>query len=340
MDSTPGFILDEDRYRTEVLHLASSEAEQARAQQLSDEARQLGLKVPETVPSTPVTASIASGMLDPSSPVLSSGSSTNRNSVYDGSITPSHEPSSPLPLNQVVSSLSDVTLASRRLNPGSARSFASLSTRPTSFCSSETRTLPNGYANGYANGYESRNDGLAPNPAANPNRMSVLSVGSADKKEKPRSSFRNVIGRISFRKKRPPNVIPPPIPPPNNAPIVSKGKTGVDRVYLEIKRQPPPDHDVYERPATAAPALSRLRIPIYDKQAMQRSLDDPELSEMVERHRMERDRHVAFQDAALSNLRRRHQTAVSELQTENERLEEEKEEMVCPITPAIYRSYI
>jgi hypothetical protein len=75
-------------------------------------------------------------------------------------------------------------------------------------------------------------------------------------------------------------------------------------------------------------SLPRLEIPIFDKEAMQRSVDDPELSEMLERHRMERNRHIAFQNAALSILRRRHQTAVSERQAENKRLEEEKEEKV------------
>lgn len=314
MDSTSVSVLDEDKYRTEVLQLDSSEAEQARAQQLSDEARQLGLNVPEIDASAPLAASIDSGMVDLSSPVLSSGSSTDRNSVCDGSITPSHEPSSPtaLPLDQVVSSLSDITLASARAKPGSTRSLASLSTRPTSFCSSESRTLPSGYG--------SHNDGLA----ANPNRMSMLSVASADKRERRRSSLKNAIGRIQFRKKRPSSVVIPP-----NAQIsVSKGETGVDRVYVETKRASPTSHDVYQRPATAVESLPKLEIPIFDNEAIQRSVDDPELNEMLDRHRMERDRHIAFQEAALSILRRRHQTAVSERQSENKRLEQEKEEKV------------
>jgi hypothetical protein len=314
MDSTQGSLLDEDRYRTEVLQLDTFEAEQARAQRLSDEARQLGLKVPEIEASAPLAASIASGMVDLSSPVLSSGSSTDRNSACDGSITPSHEPlsPSPLPLDEVVSSLSDINLASARVKPGSTCSLASLSTRPTSFCSTESRTLPSGYG--------SHNDGLA----VNPNRLSMLSVASADNKEKRRSSLKSAIGRINFRKKRPSSVILP-----SNAQIsVSKGDTGVDRVYLETKPEPPTSQDVYQRPATAVESLPRLEIPIFDKDAMQRSVDDPELSEMLERHRMERNRHIAFQNAALSILRRRHQTAVSERQAENKRLEEEKEEKV------------
>jgi hypothetical protein len=308
MDSTSGAVLDEDRYRHEVLQLDSLEAEQARAQQLSDELRHLGLKVPDIEASAPLATLIASGMVDLSSPVLSSGSSTDRNSVCDGSTTPSHETSSPSPLalDQVVSSLSDITLASARVKPGSTRSLASLYTRPTSFCSSESRTLPGGYG--------SHNDGLA----VNQNRMSMLSFASVDKKEKRRSSIKNAIGRIHFRKRRPSSVVLP-----SNAQIsVSKDETGADRVYLETKPEPRTSQDAYQRPATA------LEIPIFDKEAMQRSLDDPELSAMHERHRMERNRHVAFQDAAISILRRRHQTAVSDMQVKNRCLEEEKEEKV------------
>ncbi|KAJ6112004.1 hypothetical protein N7523_008065 [Penicillium sp. IBT 18751x] len=312
MDSTLGAVLDEDRYRTEVLQLESSEAEQARAQQLCDEARQLGLKVPEIEASAPLAASIASGIVDLSSPVLSSGSSTDRNSIRDGSITPSHETSSysPVALNQIVSSLSDITLASARVKPGSTRSHASLSTRPTSFCSSESRTLPGGYG--------SHHDGLA----VNQNRMSMISLASVDKKEKRRSSIKNAIGRIHFRKKRPSSVIFPP-----NAQInISEGETGVDRRDLESKPEPQASHDIVPRPATAVEPLPRLEIPAFDKESMQRSADDPELSAMHERHRMERDRHVAFQVAAISTLRRRHQTAIHERLVENKRLEEEKEQ--------------
>lgn len=152
----------------------------------------------------------------------------------------------------------------------------------------------------------------------------MLSVASADKKEKRRSSLINAIGRFQFRKKRPSSMVIP-----SNAQIsVSKGETGVDRVYLETKRASPTSHDVYQRPATAVESLPKLEIPIFDNEAMQRSADDPELNEMLDRHRMERTRHIAFQEAALSILRRRHQTAVSERQFENKRLEKEKEEKV------------
>lgn len=312
MDSITG-IFDEAQYRQDVLHLPTPEAEEAQAQQLANEAQQLGLKVPEIEASAPLAASIASGMVDLSSPVLSSGSSTDRNSVC-GSVTPSHEPVSPSPsaLDQVVSSLSDITIASDGFNPGSTRSLATLSTRPTSFCSSEGRTALAGY--GYNNDYFE----------AKSNRHSMLSVASADTKEKRRSSLKSAIGRIHFRKKRTSSTLLPP-----EARITtSRGEKGVDHVFLEPKPEPnQPEHETVPHQSTETP-LPRLEIPLYSKDSLQRSLDDPELSEMSERHRMERNRHLTFQDAAFAILRRRHQTAVSERQSENQRLEDEKREKV------------
>jgi hypothetical protein len=313
-------IFDEAQYRQDVLHLSSSEAEQARAQQLADEARQLGVKMPEIEASAPLSASIASGLLELSSPVLSSGSSTDRMSAYDGSITPSHEPGSPSTsaLDQVVSSLSEITIASDHIKPGSTRSLASLSTRPTSFCSSEGRTGLAGH--GYNNDlFEGKS-----------HRHSMLSVASADKKERRRSSLKSAIGRIHFRKKR--NSLPIVMSPDSRI-TLSRSDKGVDHVYLEPTPESniPDDGDIppaIPRPPkriTEAP-LPRLRIPLFNKEALQRSLDDPELSELHKRQEMEKNRHLAFQEAALNILRRRHQDAVSEQQSENQRREDEKRE--------------
>lgn len=315
MDSTtsPSLVLDQDKYREEVIG-HSAEAEQARAQRLLYEAQALGLKVPEIEASAPLAASIASGMLDLSSPVLSSGSSTDRNSICEGSIITSHEPLSPSGLDVVVSSLSEITIASDRIKPGSTRSLASLSTRSTSYCSSESRAGLGNYANNYGT--------LSPT-----HRNSVLSVASADKKEKRRHSLKNAIGRIYFRKKRAPSHI---VLPSNAQITVSKGEGGiVDHVYLETRRdRPPTSQDADTVSSSTAESLPKLEIPLFDKEAVQRSLKDPELTEMLERHRLERDKHVAFQEAALSILRQRHQAAVSEKQSDNERLEDAKREKV------------
>lgn len=307
--------LDEAKYRSEVLHLDSAEAEHARAQQLTDEARQLGLKVPEIEVSAPLAASIASGMVDLSSPLLSSGSSTDRNSACEGSVTPSHEPASPTqsPLDHATTSLSEITIASERAKQGSTRSLASLSTRPTSYCSSESRAVVGGL------GY----DGLS----MQPNRNSMLSVASAEKKEKRRSSLKDAIGRFHFRKKRPPSTV---ILPPDAHVSISENDEGVERVYIEKKPEPPTSHDIQlsENEQGAVESPPKLEIPIFDKEALQRSLENPELGEMLERHRMERNRHLAFQEGALHLLRDQHQTAITEQRSDNERKEDEKRDKV------------
>ncbi|KAJ5422209.1 hypothetical protein N7491_010654 [Penicillium cf. griseofulvum] len=307
MESSNGPIFDEAQYRTDVLHHPSPESEAAQAQHLAEEAQQLGLKVPD-IQAAQLAASISSGMVDLSEPVLSSGSSTDRNSC--GSVTPSHDPSSPLPsvLDQIVASLSDITLASDRIKPGSTRSLASLSTRPTSFCSSEGKT---GLGHGYNDPFEGKS-----------HRHSILSVASADKKERRRSSLKSAIGRIHFRKKRTSSAV---VLPSDPRMTVCTSDKDVEHVFFEPK--PEPDNNAHEnvppRVSTEA-SLPRLAIPLFSKEMLQRSLDDPELSEMHERHRMERNRHLAFQDAALSTLRRRHQTALSEQQSDNQRQEDEK----------------
>lgn len=311
MESTTGPIFDEAQYRANVLHHPSPESEAAQAQHLAEEAQQLGLKVPEIEVSAPLAATIALGMVDPSSPVLSSGSSTDRNSVC-GSVTPSHEPASPVPsvLDQIVSSLSDVTLASDHIKAGSTRSLASLSTRPTSFCSSEGRTGLIGH--GYSDPFETKS-----------HRNSILSVASADKKERRRSSLKSAIGRIQFRKKRASSAI---ILPSEGRMTVSTSDKGVEHVFFEPKPEPnDAAHDASPHASDEA-SVPRLEIHLFSKEELQRSLDDPELGEMHERHQMERDRHLAFQDAALSTLRRRHQTAISEKQSDNQRQEDEKRE--------------
>ncbi|KAJ5154634.1 uncharacterized protein N7500_010073 [Penicillium coprophilum] len=311
MASSTGPIFDEAQYRADVLHHPSPESEAAQAQQLAEEAQQLGLQVSKIEASAPLAASIALGMGDRTSPNLSSGSSTDRNSAC-GSVTPSHDPSSPVSsvLDQIVASLSDITLASDRMKPGSTRSLASLSTRPTSFCSSEGKTGLSGP--GYNDPFEAKS-----------HRHSILSVASADKKEKRRTSLKSAIGRIHFRKKRTSSAVLPSDP----RMTVPNGDKGFEHVFFEptpeinraVQENVPPN-------ANSEASLPRLAIPLFSKEMLQRSLDDPELSEMHERHQMERNRHLAFQDAALSTLRRRHQTAISEQQSDNQRREDEKRE--------------
>ncbi|KAJ5738463.1 hypothetical protein N7493_001618 [Penicillium malachiteum] len=319
-------IMDEDKYRTEVLQVTSAEAEQARAQQLSNEARDLGLKVPDINATAPLAASIACGMIDLSSPALSSASSTNRTSTCDGSVTPSLslEPSSPpsAPLEQATSSLSQITLGSERVKPGSTRSLASWSTRPTSFCSSESRTINAGL-------------GLHDGVTMKANRNSMYVVAPADNKEKEkerrRSSLKNAIGRIHFRKKRAPSAA---MLPPNARVMITRSDEGEQYVFLEKPREIPTSaagnasSPAYpsSNSSSMTDSLPKVEIPTFGPEALKRSLEDPDLQEMLNGHKMEKNRHMGFQEAALNILRDGHQTAVSEAQSKNRQLEDEKRE--------------
>lgn len=320
----PVQVLDEDKYREEVLQI-TAETEQARAQALSSQAVELGLKVPEIIASAPLAASLANGLVDLSSPAVSSGSSqtTNRNSTCDSSVTPSRslEPSSPppLPLDQATSSLSQLALGSAREKPGSTRSLVSWSTRPTSFCSSESRAINAGL-------------GLSEGMNTKGNRNSMFVVPPAAEKvlekERRRSSLKSAIGRIHFRKWRAPSAA---VLPAHARVTVSRDGEGDDHLFLEKQREPPTSHAPYPSSIATTESIPKVEVPMFDHEALKRSLEDAELSEMLGRHRMEKSRHMAFQDAALNMLRRRHQTAVTEAQAENQRLEDEKREKVSSL---------
>jgi hypothetical protein len=68
----------------------------------------------------------------------------------------------------------------------------------------------------------------------------------------------------------------------------------------------------------------KVEIPIYDKEILQRSLENEELAQLRELHKSERDRHVAFQDSFLMQLRRNQQAVVADKLSENKALEEQK----------------
>ncbi|GES57683.1 hypothetical protein ATEIFO6365_0001097200 [Aspergillus terreus] len=306
MESMKPVEFDEARYREEVLLLPSEESEIAREQSLIDEARQLGLKVPEIEVITSLAASIASGMVDlsTSSPILSSGSSTHRNSSCE--VTPSHDTP---PLDQIASSLSDFTIASDQANCGSTRSIASLSTRPTSYSSCEGRMV---------HGPPEHFPASAPSRSPNP-RDSVWSVASSEKKERRKSSLKSAIGRIHFRKKRSPSTV---LLPPVAQITVAKGGKGVDKVYVESKPNESRDSQSLEDDGH----VLKLEIPVFDNESLQRTLADVELKQMREAQRMERNRHIAFQDAFMAELRRSQQAVVADTLANNKRLEDAKRE--------------
>jgi hypothetical protein len=306
MASTKLAGIDDDQYRRDVLLLSSGEQESAREQQLVEDAKQLGLKVPDVEIVASLAASIASGMVDLSSPILSSSSSTDRNSVCDAlSIQES------APLDQLGSSLSEYTLSSNPAKGGSTRSIASLSTRPTSYSSSEGK-LAQG------------TDTITIGPFGH--RGSLLSVinGSEKKeKERRRSSIKSAIGKIHFRKKRTPSTV---LLPPAAQITFTKGESGVEKLYVESK------------PSTSRRSLAqddeeevlKLEVPVFDNEALLRSLANPELKQLREAHTMERNRHVSFQNNLVGELRRIQQTKVEETLAHNRHIEDEKREKVLP----------
>lgn len=323
--------VDEDQYRKEVLLLPSEECELCSNQKLLDEAHQLGLKVPEIEVTASLTASIASGLVDlsSSSPVLSSGSSTGRNSVCERPGTAHQQqqgqqgqqqqnrPQNPhahheIPLDQITTSLSELTVSSRPVKSGNVRSIASLSTRPTSYCSSDGKLALAG------------SDGATTKPVHN-NRHSMISLTPGEKKQKRRESLKSAIDKFPFRRRRTSAAV---FLPPEAQITVTKGEQGEEKVYVESKPSESQSSQPTSVPNIAEDSVMKLEIPVFDHESLQRSLVNAELVRMREAHRLERNRHVTFQAAFMSRLRSRQQASVADRLSENKRTEEEKREKV------------
>ncbi|CBF76670.1 hypothetical protein AN4834.2 [Aspergillus nidulans FGSC A4] len=301
MASTNSVNFDEDQYRREVLSLSSEEEEIAQQQRLAEEAKELGLKVPEVEIVASLAASIASGLVDFSSPILSSSSSTGRNSMYE----PAHD--SPA-LEQLATSLSEYTISS---NPpargGSTRSTASLSTRPTSYSSSEGR-LAQG------------TDGTAMRSSGNNGSLLSVISGSDKKKERRRSGIKSAIDKIPFRKRRrtPSTVL---LPPAAHV-TFTKSEGGVEKLYVESK---PDEARLSISPENKEEPL-KLEVPVFDNEALLRSLANSELKQLRESQTSERNLHVSFQTNLINGLRRSQQPKVEEKLAQNRQLENEKRE--------------
>ncbi|KAL4918616.1 hypothetical protein BDW62DRAFT_63963 [Aspergillus aurantiobrunneus] len=303
MELTKSVVIDEDQYRREVLQLSSEEQEITQQQELAEEARRLGLKVPDVEIVASLAASIASGMIDLSSPILSSSSSTDRNSICETT----HTHDSP-PLDQLASSLSEYTLSSNPVRGGSTRSTASLSTRPTSFSSSEGR-LAQG------------TDKIASRPFGYRNSfLSVISNSERKEKERKRSSIKSAIGKIPFRKRRTPSTV---LLPPAAQVTVTKGEGGVEKLYVESK----PNDAQQSMPPEDGEETLKLEVPVFDNGALLRSLANAELKQMRETQISEKNLHICFQNHHISELRRLQQRKLDEKLAHNRRMEDEKREM-------------
>lgn len=287
--------LDDAQYQSEVLRLPLGESEATQQQRLTEEALQLGLKQPEIEVTASLAASIAAGTLDlDASPILSSGSSTDRNSTREGSRSPTA-----LPVENLASSVSECTLCSDRAN--SNRSIASFSTRPTSFSSTEGKPhakeevrLPDGDGNVKAQ------------------------TGEKGERATRKKSIKSAIGKIHLRKKK--SSVPSPPSSQPSSQVALAQKDGVSKVYVEPKTE--------ETQPDEKEKNVKLEIPVYDNDALQRSADNPELGHMQESHRLERNRHLAFQETEFSRLRNRQQVAITETLADNQRVEHEKREKV------------
>ncbi|KAL4924547.1 uncharacterized protein BDV17DRAFT_208821 [Aspergillus undulatus] len=297
MESPESVGIDEDQYRREVLLLQSEEQETEQQNHLAEEAKQLGLNVPELEIVASLAASIASGMVDLSSPILSSSSSTDRNSVGETTLT--HDPP---PLDQLATSLSEYTIASVPARVGSTRSLASLSTRPTSYSSSEGKLAQ-------CSDLASRSPG---------NRHSLLSVisGGDKKKERRRSGIKSAIEKIPFRKRRTPSSV---LLPPAAQITVTKGESGVQKLYVDTKPNEATRSDDEEE-------TLKLEVPVFDHEVLLRSLGNMELKQLRENQISERNRHVSYQSNVISKIRRTQRRKVDEKIAQNRRLENEKRE--------------
>ncbi|KAL3464335.1 hypothetical protein BJX64DRAFT_254741 [Aspergillus heterothallicus] len=302
MESTKLVGVDGDQYCKDVLLLPSKEQENTREQQLVEEAKRLGLKVPDVELVASLATSIASGIVDLSSPILSSSSSTDRISVCD--VSPVQDSA---PLDQLASSLSEYTLSSSHPKGGSTRSIASLSTRPTSYSSSEGK-LAQG------------TDAIATSSTGH--RSSLLNVingGDKKEKERRRSGIKSAIGKIQFRKKRTPSTV---LLPAAVQITVTRGETGAEKLYVESK----PSNPRQSIAPDDGEEVLKLEVPVFDNEALLRSLTDSQLKQMREKQIMERDRHISFQRSLVSELRLLQQTKVEEQLAQNRRIENEKRE--------------
>lgn len=297
--------MDESRYRTEVLQLSNGETEEDVEEKLIAEVRELGLKVPEIEIATSLAMSISSSALDSSSP-LSAGvarQSLDRSSLSD-CLTPGATS-----LDHFGGSFSETTL-SDNVRSGSLPSVHSWSTRPTSFGSSDGK--------------------LVHITSLKRNGSTSSTVGSGERK---RTSFISVIGKLPFRKRRTASTV---FLPPSTQFTVQRKEGNVNTVLIEPKAEIPDATTTPEGEETL-----KVEVPVYDDVALQRSLDNPELKEMYETHKMESLRLVALQNEILESLKGKYLTAIAEKKLDNERSEKTKRGQVrVSMQPLYYAARI
>lgn len=284
--------MDEHRYWAEVLRLPDGETEEEAEERLLAEARELGLKLPEIEIAASFAASI-SGVLDTSSPRSSSLArpSLDRSSLSD-CVTPGATS-----VDHLSHSLSETTI-SDNIPSGSLPSIDSSSTRLTSFSSSDGRLAH----------------------IISPLRRNGSMSSAASSARRKRTSFINAIGKLPFRKRRSTSSV---ALPPSTQITVQKKEGNVDTVLIETKAETPELTETSE-----GEEILKVEVPLFDEAALQRSLENPELKELYESHKMERLRFIALQNETLDSLRQKHGVAIAEKKSDNERMEKAKSEQV------------
>lgn len=142
---------------------------------------------------------------------------------------------------------------------------------------------------------------------------------AASPTERKRHSLLGAIGK-SLRKRRPASMMTLSSNPRVHA---QNPQGGIDKYTVETKSEAahlPQQSEVDKTVAT--------EVPVYDDAAMQRSLNNPELIRLLEKHKAERDRLIALREDLLELSKTRHREVISERKIRNERIERQREEQV------------
>ncbi|CRG82796.1 hypothetical protein PISL3812_00142 [Talaromyces islandicus] len=300
-ESSPSLI-DDDRYRAEVLGLDRDETEARVEARLVAEAAALGLRLPDIQIAASLAASISAGCLDIVSPA-SSASTPTRSSLANSSLPDVLKGggAAAASVDHLASSFSDTTLSDRG-HSDSIPSIDSSSTCPTSISSYDARpSLHNErYPRGSGGGGGQRN--------------SYSSVARST--ERKRSSFIHAIGK-PFRRRRMPSAVNLPL----DAQITLRREGAAGTVLVETKTVTP---SRVEHP-DKVPEKMHVEVPVFDEASMQRSLDNEQLRDMFNTHKAVRLRFVRLQNNVLDTLKAKHLAVIAEQKMSNEIAEREKE---------------
>ncbi|KAH8690566.1 hypothetical protein BGW36DRAFT_306128 [Talaromyces proteolyticus] len=279
-------------YRTEVLWLDGDDTEDRLDERLVAAASELGLRVPYIQIAASLAASINAGCLD----IVSSSSSLSSTPTLSLNNINSPVRSSGASVELLAGSFSDTTLSDHG-HSDSIPSIDSFSTCQTSISSFDAR----------ASLHNERH------PRVGHSSQSSI-ARSAERK---RTSFINAIGK-SFRRRRTPSGIT--LPPDAQ---ISLRREGVTSTVLVETRSVMPAPTAVEPPAVEEKL--HVEVPVFDEAAVQRSLENEQLKDMLDKHKAQRSRFVHLQNGLLDTLKEKHLAIIAERITANKQEEAEKQ---------------